>query len=331
MKGKSIFFLLILFSVSSALFAQSQKKSALTLKNEALKKNDLNTSIEYLLSNADNTATSADKRALLYLAAGLLEESQLYDQAADAYVKAAAISAGNAQGMPEVTNEEIVLCAVRASLAAGSFETAESYLNSAVRSSKDSKVQAYVNLYSAWVSLCRIKEYSQASDTLELLKAYASMSSMKEVRHLVVFTLWYVTGKSMYADILKSEYPSSPEALIVQGKINLAPVPFWLYMVRNVSQTEDTAAVKNDSEKSKVQSEENKDSDKVERQLGLFRNRQNALDLTDALKKKGFDAYIIEDVRSSGTKYHIVVVAENAEGTMGLKLKDAGYESYILQ
>lgn len=328
---RTVCFILTLFFFAG-IHAQSGKFSALSVKNEALKKTDAASSIEYLLANADSTASASDRRAVLYFAACLLEQSQRYDEAAASYAKAAGISAGNAEGMPAVSNEQIVLCAVRASLGAGNFQTAESYLNSAVRSSKDKSVTAYVNLYSAWTSLCRAASYEEASDTVELLKAYASMSSMKEVRNLVVFTLWYVTGKQMYADILLKEYPQSPEAMIVKGKVSLSPVPFWLYMVRNVSEVSETEAVTERKENSVQQqtSPASAASESVKRQIGLFREKQNAESLMDTLKKKGFNAYMEEEKRSSGTVYYLVIVDDDSEGTMGLKLIDAGYESYVL-
>lgn len=337
MKKKPLLLITAFFFISFSLFAQEEKKSAFSIKNEALKEKDLSSSINYLLSNEKNTSTASDRRALLYFTAGLLEQSQRYEEASALYAKAAGISAGNAEKMSEVTNEEIVLCAVRCCLAYGNFETAESYLNSAVRSSKDKNIKAYVNLYSAWTALCRAKDYAEASDTVELLKAYSSMSSMKSLRPSVLFTLWYVSGKNEYAESLVKDFPSSPEALIVKGKINLEPAPFWLYMVRDVKENEKEVLGKTSSlktqETSKKESEKIQDKNKAlaKRQLGLFREKKNALNLISDLKEKGFNAYIIEEKRASGTTYYIVIVDENAESTMGLKLKDAGFESYIYQ
>ena len=63
-------------------------------------------------------------------------------------------------------------------------------------------------------------------------------------------------------------------------------------------------------------------------QLGLFRDKANADGLIQKLKEKGFSAFITEEIRPSGTKYYLVVVNENAEGTMGTELRNAGFECY---
>ena len=69
-------------------------------------------------------------------------------------------------------------------------------------------------------------------------------------------------------------------------------------------------------------------SKSVRLQLGLFRDKNNSNAFVGRLKEKGFDAYIQEETRESGTTYYLVMVDENSEGNMALKLKSAGFESY---
>ena len=65
-------------------------------------------------------------------------------------------------------------------------------------------------------------------------------------------------------------------------------------------------------------------------QLGLFRDKTNAQNFVDKLKALRFNAYMQEEVRDSGTTYYLVVVDENAAGTMADSLRSAGFECYPL-
>ena len=102
--------------------------------------------------------------------------------------------------MPKVTTEQIVIDAVRCSLNCGDYSTAESYLNSSVRSSKNPEILAHVNLYSVWSDLCRAKNVAETSGSVATLKVYAESESMKSVRPAVLLTLWYITGQGQYSD-----------------------------------------------------------------------------------------------------------------------------------
>ena len=64
-------------------------------------------------------------------------------------------------------------------------------------------------------------------------------------------------------------------------------------------------------------------------QLGLFREKANADKLVAALKDKGFTAAVTTETRASGTTYYIVAVDET-DGSIGDKLRTAGFEFYPL-
>jgi len=214
--------LLLAFCVcvaSVSVFAQN-KKSAEIIKKEALKQETVLDSIDYLKRNLDFADTAADTRSLLYYTGTLQEQLGLYTDAGNSYAKAAGIAAHDASNMPKVTSEQLVLNAVRANLCAGNWETADSYLNSAVRNSKNETVSATVKLYSVWSELCKASSVPGAdiSDSVELLKAYSSMQSMKSVKAQVLFTLWHLTSARVYAEELNREFPLSPEASVANGK-----------------------------------------------------------------------------------------------------------------
>lgn len=65
-------------------------------------------------------------------------------------------------------------------------------------------------------------------------------------------------------------------------------------------------------------------------QTGFFRVREYADEQRDKLKKAGFDAIIRDEKRPSGTTYFSVLVPETADRAVGDRLKDAGFESYLV-
>ncbi|MDO4505979.1 MAG: hypothetical protein Q4B64_03410, partial [Spirochaetales bacterium] len=217
----------ILLSVSLA-FSQA-KRSAEEIRKKALEQETVLDTIDYLKTNADSSATAADKRAILYFTATLQEQLGLYTDASQYYAKAAGMAGGQAKNMPKVSTEEIVISAVRASLSSGDWETAESYL-SKVRSSKTETILAYTNLYTIWCQLCKASSVNETGDSIAMLRAYSSMQSMKTVRPQVLLTLWYLTDDKNCAATLKSEYPNSPETSIVNGTSQIMSVPFWYFV-----------------------------------------------------------------------------------------------------
>lgn len=336
MKKLLLAFFVCVSSVS--LFAQN-KKSAEIIKREALKQETVLDSIDYLKRNLDFADTAADTRSLLYYTGTLQEQLGLYTDAGNSYAKAAGIAAHDASNMPKVTSEQLVLNAVRANLCAGNWETADSYLNSAVRNSKNETVSATVKLYSVWSDLCKASSVPGAdiSDSLELLKAYSSMQSMKSVKAQVLFTLWHLTSARVYAEELNREFPLSPESSVANGKSQIMRVPFWYFVPKeNSASSSQNRYVENSevpAKESSVQSEiplSQKHPGKKQ-QLGLFKKKENADDCIRKAKQKGFDAYCYTETRSSGTTYFIVAVDENSSMTMGQKLKNAGIDCYTIE
>ncbi|MBQ2354296.1 MAG: hypothetical protein II397_00570, partial [Treponema sp.] len=191
----SIVFASLTFFLAAFAFAAEKPASytAAQLREKALSQDSVQEGIAFIQEHVEQCATSADKRSSLYFLGTLQEQLGIYSEAGRSYAKAASIAASDASGMEKVSSEQLVLDAVRCCLNSGDWETADSYLNSAVRSSKDKKVLAFVNLYSVWSALCKAQNYSEASDSIDILTAYASMSSMEYVRPAVLFTLWFLT------------------------------------------------------------------------------------------------------------------------------------------
>lgn len=349
--------LISFFALSTILFSlsgQTKNISAKSVIETAAKKSSLTDSIKYLETSLSSVPENAEKRAVYAFLASVLEQQGLYEKAQKTFVQAASIQGSAASvvpGVPNKNSEELVIDAVRCALCAGDYSAAESYLNSAVRNSKDEKIIAYVKLYEQWSALCKAKSISDTKESIAMLKTYAGLDSMKLVRPSLLLTLWHLTGESQFSESLKKTYPKSMEASIVKGEIQTLPTPFWYFVPRNgvdlpeiaglgegsVSKAEKTSAQEKSASVSAAKtssSEKSSSSAKgekiVRQQLGLFRDEANARALCDRVAGKGFKAEITSEVRPSGTKYYLVVVNENSKGTIGEELRTAGFDCYPL-
>lgn len=342
---KTLFALVLVVSSLCGAFAQTASKapalSAKSVIETAAKRSSVEDSIAYLKKNVSSVATNAEKRAVYAFLAAVLEQQGQYAEAQKTYAQAAGIQ-GSADavglGVPNKSSEQLVIDAVRCALCAGDYATAESYLNSAVRNSKDESVIAYVKLYEQWSVLCKATSEADTKEAVAMLKAYATLDSMKTVRPSVLLTLWHLTGEGQFAESLKKNFPSSMEAAVVKGEIQTLPTPFWYFVPRSgVDMPEIANAVpvassdKAGASAKPAQVAAAEKSEKIVRQqLGLFREEANAKALVERLVQKGFKAEITSEKRPSGTTYYLVVVSENAQGTIGDELRTAGFECYPL-
>lgn len=330
MKKLLLIILTILFFNINAFSQTTSSKKALDIVNKAQERSNLLDSIKYIKNSLDSVQEKSEKRALLIILANLQEEVSLFEDAKQSYVKAAAISASSVSKLSKKTNEELVLDAVRCSLSCGDCDSADKYLNSSVRSSKNAEILAYVKLYEQWSSLCKAKTTDDLTEPLEVLKAYLKVSSMKQVHSVILLTLWYITGKDEYSAMLTKNYPSSTEASIVKGDIQLLPVPFWYFVPKSGEASIGTGSL---SENVKITVQDDSTEQNVQHkfskwQLGLFKTEKNAQSLCDELKTKGFNATITSEKRASGTVYYIVTVNENSNNNISEQLRSAGYDCY---
>lgn len=335
--------------------AFSQELTAKKIADNAIKKDSPQEAVQYAAAEAEKITVPAEKRAAYSFLGSLQESTADYDAAQKSFAKAAGIAAGNAEGMPKKSSERLVLDAIRCALSGGNWETAENYLNSSVRNSKSAEIQATIKLYEQWAILCKAQTDSDLNEPCQMLKTYANLESMKSVKPSVLLTLWYITAENSYADSLNKEFPDSMETGIVNGKIQIYPAPFWYFLPRKTAATPRissekpaTAEPKSAEQKStaaeKTSATQKTAADPAEKkstaqktatetkpkhqQLGLFRDKTNAENFSEKVNSKGFNSYIQQETKSSGTTYFIVVVDENAECTMGIHLKNAGFECY---
>lgn len=332
---KKIFIIFTIFiTFISAIFAGELTAKSVT--TEAADMDTVEESISYLEEQVTKIKDPAEKRSVYIFMASLQELLSFYDDAQRSYAMAAAIAAGNGKDMPVRSNEQIVLDAVRCALSSGDYATADSYLNSSVRNSKDEDIQAYINLYSQWSSLCKASSVEDTEEAVVMLQAYSRMKSMEVVRPAILLTLWHITGDKKYAKEIQTDYPDSIEMSVIKGQVQLLPTPFWFFVPKNNDVQLASADLAISDVKTPVKEKQIEKKDEVfdaknaRWQVGFFRTESNAKLLCDELKNKGFAAYITTEVRPSGTTYYLVLVDEDESGNVADKLRSAGYDCCLL-
>ena len=358
---KNLTAIVFFFVCPAWLFSAELKAKDISL--EAARQGSVTESIEYIKKQITTLTSPAEKRSTLIFLASLQEQFSMYDEAQKSYVAAAGIASADAEGMPKRTNEQLVLDAVRCALCTGDSATADSYLNSAVRNSRNPEIIAYVKLYAQWSALCGAETTEDLNEPLEILKAYLNVSSMDSVKPVILLTLWFITGEDAYSKRIVTDYPKSVEAAIVNGDVQLLPVPFWFFVPKTgvaqqgtgtfsssattissssaTSSTSSAGASTSSASTASTVATSTAGSDTSSNstatpsqhtftkwQLGLFRTESNANYLAEELKKKGFAAYITSEKRASGTTYYIVLVNENADKDIADRLRSAGYDCY---
>ena len=328
---KIISFIFVVF-LCTCVFAAELTASFVT--SEAAKKDSVEESVSYLKTQISKMTAASEKRAAWIFLASLQEQMALYEDAQKSYAQAAGIAAGDAEGMPKKTNEQIVLDAVRCALSCGDYSTADSYLNSAVRNSKNATVQAYIKLYTQWSALCKADQVADIQEPVVMLQAYLKVDSMTAVKPAVLLTLWYVTGDASYSQQITKLYPKSIEASIVRGDVQLLPTPFWFFVPKSGEAEQGTGSIAMPEEPKQTPAEKAAEAAAsapakfTKWQLGLFRTESNAKLLADEVKAKGFDSYITTEKRASGTTYFIVLVREDKNGNVADRLRSSGYDCY---
>lgn len=319
-------FTLVLLNIS--LYAAEYK--AKEIAQEAAKKENASESVEYIKSVLPKISINSEKRSTYILLGTIQEQMADYSDASASYAAAAGITGGDAEGMPKKSNEQLVLDAVRCALSSGDFQTADSYLNSSVRNSKNERIQSYIKLYTQWSSLCKANSIDDLQEPIILLQAYLKVDSMKDIQPAILLTLWYVTGDDSYSVQLSEKFPKSVEASIVKGDVQLLPSPFWFFVPKSGEVEMGSGSYSSDVTEIET-STEKKDSKTTKLQLGLFKTESNAKLLVEELKKKGFTCYITPETRASGTTYYIVTTNENEKGTVADELRSAGYDCYVIE
>ncbi len=318
-----------LFAQSGSVAPESASAAAKKSLETAIAKTDADSVIAELTSRAGSAGTKADRKFLLAALADYAERCGRVAAAATYYHDAAFAD-------PAARDDSLLLDSARCLMATGDVEGADSIVRAVTLTSFDDGTLNRARAYAAWINL----NQGERAPALDAIRSLAGNPRFKAWGPALYFTLWWAEGDQAARKAVLSDWPNSPEAAVLNGKMGLSAGTFWYLMPRNevkvaefaasgsaVPSVPGPAAVKAPSP---AESAESPKAEKSWQQTGFFKNREYADDLAAALKKAGFMPEIREEKRPSGTVYFAVLVPENAEGTVAARLKNAGFESYLV-
>lgn len=287
-----------------------------------------------------------DRAGLLVALAEFEERTGHPDLAVDYYQKAAVAD-------PAARNDWLLLDAARCALSSNDIARADSLVRSVLLSCFKEEILLRARVYSVWILLAS----GERESALGLIRSYSAISAYAAYTPALLFTLWWAEQDPAAGKRLVESWPGSPEAAIVRGDLRTGPSPFWYLMSRNGEKVasfarEASAAL---SEKmgvdekavpvsrpdnapetgvvapgSPVANEKTTSGERAWQQVGFFRNKEYADELVGQLKARGFKPEIRREPRPSGTVYFSVLVPEDSGGTTAARLKDSGFESFLV-
>lgn len=250
-----------------------------------------------------------------------------YSEAASHYRQAAKLCSDN----------ELLLHAIKAQLCGGDFEAARRSLKeifALLPQTEADRRYRTAAVYTAWLLLAE----DTATRAIPLLKRYAEMQAFAEYHPALLFTLWWADADENAKRRLLQEFPNSIEAKTVRGESAVAPSVFWYFMPKTERAFQPLSGIGSTNmpdaqpaggvplQKNTRQNEQVRQP--AYYQLGFYRTKSYADNLAAELRKKHFIPIIKEEMRPSGTLYFAVLVEENRDGDIGLRLRDAGYEAF---
>ena len=264
--------------------------------------------------------------------------------------------------IPTATSVATRLRAARLWLAAGEADKASQIAAVIITSSKDAFEIDEARLVAAWASLLSGSQASalaladgiaaRGADSISGPTSKALSERRDALRREAVFILWAggdAKARDIAAKRLALDWPGSPEALIAadSSTISLMALPHWYLggiaiggiapgpaeLPADSAATEAGGAKVADSSPisaGKGASPSPLAAQPLRYQVGVFSNRVNAQALVDELRKKGYIAKI--ESRQVGSQALLAVVLSQADNKDKLveRLKDAGYEAWLL-
>ncbi len=339
---KLVTLLFLLSSTAGALTAQTASSAI----EKAFTEDSSAAVISALIQSAASVPAGSDRKQILSVLADYEERLSFLEAAGKHYHEAAF-------ALPSARDDALLLHSARCAMSVGDSETADGLIRAVLLTSFDQDVLNRARLYAAWLQLSS----GDSAAALTLLRSYAGNAGFSAYAPALLFTLWWADGDTESAKTLTEKFPGSPEAAILRGEATLSGGPFWYLMDRrsartlaaSVSSGSPVAApvdagaaasasaivVENPADSPVAPSgtpsaTDSGSSGAVWQQLGFFRIRSYADELSAKLRTKGFVPVIREETRPSGTVYFAVLVKEDSGGTIGPRLKDAGFESFPL-
>ena len=282
-------------------------------------------------SKADVAAFSGS----LAIMAGRYAEAALLFSQGSTQVSGGAGSSGTA------SHPDLLLKAARCHVAAGNYVEAKKHLDMVPGTVGVKSYQGQRNLLFAWLFVLD----GESEKAFILLQPLATGPDEDGLRLEAFFLLWLVASSPDFANftidtkgfdarsveaLLEAAYPGSIELAFTRKEI-LAKPAAWLLSGLQVPPVQLNAerSLAQDRESKMLVSEEGKGPATL--QVGWFSRKENAITLAARLNKLGFLAKTDEQKTGEGELRWAVLVDASVDwsGTQA-KLKDAGYESYLL-
>jgi hypothetical protein len=174
------------------------------------------------------------------------------------------------------------------------------------------------------------------SGRTDILQSLLREDAYAELRPGIYYSLWKITGESRYRSGLLSEYPASPEALILLGANDAAPavgaVPSALWLLMGEEPPAFAAGFRGDAGENPpapaVPSVQAAAGAPALLQTGLFSLEENANVLAGRLNTAGFTP-VVSTKTVNGVSYWVVGVRPGQDYNRTiLLLKNAGFEAF---
>ncbi|MDR1445711.1 MAG: SPOR domain-containing protein [Treponema sp.] len=189
-------------------------------------------------------------------------------------------------------------------------------------------------------------EAFRSSDTSALL-ALLDYPGFAEIRPLIYFSLWKITGNGSWSSRLYSEYPESPEGRIAAGEradqgsggagakadknpaVYIKPSPLWLLIPGRDSFSLEPVPSASTAQNARTVSPAAGRETLL--QTGLFGREANARSQAARLAEKGFAAELSRRTVNGNEYWAVLVKAGQDTNRMILSLRDAGFESFPVE
>lgn len=264
--------------------------------------------------------------------------------------------------LPSIPTDQARMLELRLCLALGKLQESQTILQK-IRTTAQSKTsaisaqeEAEIKLLEAW--LFYFEGFIEQS--FLAAKPLVAADTDKSIRNEAFLLLWYIANSDAFAQIklvksgfdaksiaatMSKESPNTIEHGIISGVLKIAPSAWILESTRlsglALSPQSTIAAPSgqlaqqdkaSDGGNSANGSTADSSAGFSRLQVGWFSVRENAVSFQATLVKKGFKAVVEEQKNKDGElRWAVIVDAEGDWSQMQARLKDAGFESYIVQ
>ncbi len=311
-----IFFLFCFFSFFSIIAQDSRLvRDALSSSPKGA---EFTTLYNHLLSKLKNATTAQEKKEANAFLAEYASRCHLFKEAGAHYIEAFFAS----YSLGEKNAKAYLIKALKAFIMAGDIEagyaTYGKILSIKNGGANSLEYEREAELYLQYLRLAESLNDPkiESSSILKNLKEYAQDSKFREFRYSILLTLWFLADDIDAKNAILKEVPDGMEAMLINGQATIFPSTFWYLSPSIIPQREEDLAFSTSSNIPKAY------------QIGFFREKNYATRQKEKVERLGFIVEINEEKRGESGLYYTVLVLEKERGKTGIRLKDAGFESF---